>query len=301
MASTRKSEADRALEQVLDRLSKIEEKLETFNKRLDAVENRSVARDLLVEDKFKEVASESSNKITSSELRCDSKVQDLGTKLQVVSDKTTAIERRLSDISQLRNDWPNLKEASQVNKQKCGGNKKTVTMAEKFKEKPKDTIVLIGDSLARGVGAKLEYQSHMVTTKSRGGTKIEDATEQIERLEDNDDRHLVVLVGTNNIQKETSETVKGKYKSLIEACKKVKNRRVSLIGIPQRFDLTGYQNSRRIGVNLELERLCKECNVEFIPHEPYRSRMAKDGLHFNHTGQDELARKIFSHCMGFLV
>ena len=120
-------------------------------------------------------------------------------------------------------------------------------------------------------------------------------------LKDNEDRHLIVLVGTNNIQSETSETIRLKYKSLLEASMKVKNRRVSVIGIPRRFDLSGYQNSRRIGANLQLENMCRELDIEFITYEPYRSRIAQDGLHFNHVGQDELARKIFEHCKSFLV
>ena len=81
----------------------------------------------------------------------------------------------------------------------------------------------------------------------------------------------------------------------------MKNRRVSMVGIPNRFDLSGYQNSRRIGVNLQLEKMCRELDIEFITYEPYRSRIAKDGLHLNHVGQDELARKIFEHCKSFLV
>lgn len=198
-------------------------------------------------------------------------------------------------------DWPTLQEASKIKATKNTEQKISSKIADKFKEKAKDTIVLIGDSLARGVGSKLEQQCNIVTTMSRGGAKIENTTEQIASLQDNEDRHLVVLVGTNNIQNETSETIKQKYKSLLEASKKVKNRKVSVIGIPRRFDLTAYQNSRRIGVNLGVENLCKELGIEFILHEPYRSRLAKDGLHFNNIGQDELARKIFGHCLSFLV
>ena len=120
-------------------------------------------------------------------------------------------------------------------------------------------------------------------------------------LQNNVDRHLVVLVGTNNVQNEGSEAIRLKYKSLLEASKKVKNRKVSMIGIPRRFDLSEYQNSRRIGANLELERMCSELEIGFIDYKPCRSRIAKDELHFNHVGRDEIARKIFAHCKSFLV
>lgn len=302
MATTRKSETERAIEQVLERVIKIEEKIERLSKRIDAVEDEHVAKGIQVEDKFKDATIDCESKIISSELRCEGKVELLGSKLQEVSDKTSAIELRLEEIAEINKGWPTPQEAKLVNEEKKNKvNKKGRSFADKFKEKAKDTIVLIGDSLARGVGAKLEQQSHMVTTKSRGGARIENSTEQIGLLQDNEDRHLVVLVGTNNVQSEASETIRLKYKALLEASKKVKNRRVSVIGIPRRFDLTGYQNSRRIGANLQLASMCKELDIEFVTYEPYRSRIAKDGLHFNHVGQDELARKIFEHCKSFLV
>jgi lysophospholipase L1-like esterase len=281
---------------------KIEEKLERLSKRLDDVENGQIAQGLQAEDKFKDVSSDCDSKIVSSELRCEGKVEVLGSKLQDVSDKTTAIELRLAEIAELSKDWPTPQEAKLMKDETRNKvNKKGPSFADKFKGKAKDTIVLIGDSLARGVGEKLEQQSHMVTTKSRGGAKIENATDQIGLLQDNEDRHLVVLVGTNNVQNETSETIRLKYKSLLETSKKVKNRRVSVVGIPRRYDLSGYQNSRRIGANIRLAKMCKDLDIEFISYEPYRSRIATDGLHFNHVGQEELARKIFEHCRSFLV
>ena len=300
--ATRRSDTERAIEQVLERVVKIEEVLERLSKRMDDLENGHIAQELQAEDNFKGIASECESKIVSSELRCEENVKILGSKLQDVNDKTTAIELRLGEIDEMSKDWPTPQEAKLMKKE--NKNKEKITgpsFADKFKEKAKDTIVLIGDSLARGVGAKLEQQSHMVTTKSRGGAKIENTAEQIGLLQDNGDRHLVILVGTNNIQNETSETIRLKYRSLLETSEKVNNRRVSVIGIPRRFDLSGYQNSRRIGANLQLEKMCRELDVEFITYEPYRSRIAKDGLHFNHIGQDELARKIFEHCRNFLV
>jgi lysophospholipase L1-like esterase len=296
MATTRKSDTDRSIDQILERVLKIEAKLELFSKRLDEVENGYVAQGLQADDKIKDVASECDSKITSSELRSESRVEVLGKKLQDVSDKTIAIELRIGEMNK---EWPTLQEAKLVKETKKPVNK--TSFAEEFKSKAKDTIVLVGDSLARGVGQKLEQQSHMVTTKSRGGARIEQVTEQIGLLQDNVDRHLLVLVGTNNVENDSSEAIRLKYRSLLEASKKVKNRKVSVIGIPRRYDLSGYQNSRRIGANLELEKMCVKHDIGFIAYEPYRSRIAKDEIHFNHVGQDELARMIFEHCKSFLV
>ena len=221
MAATRKADSDRAIEQVLERVTKIEEQLERLSKRMDDVENGHIAQGLQVEDKIKDVAREWDSKIVSSELRCESKVEVLGTKLQDISDKTTAIELRLGEIDEKSRDWPTPQQTRLMKEQfKNKVVMKGPSFADKFKDKAKDTIVLIGDSLTRGVGAKLEQQSHMVTTKSRGGAKIENVTEQIELLQDKDDRHLVVLVGTNNIQNENSETIRKKFKSLLETSRK---------------------------------------------------------------------------------
>ena len=268
------------------------------------MESRHVVQELQADDKIKEAAVECENKIVSSELRCEGKIDAIGSKLQDVSDKATAIELRIGEMSK---EWPTPQEAktSRVAAKNKGSKivsrEPKISFADKFKNKAKDTIVLAGDSLARGVGAKLEQQSHMVTTMSRGGAKIENIADDIGLLQDNEDRHLVVLVGTNNVQREGSETIRSKYEGLLEASKKVKNKKVSVVGIPRRYDLSEYQNSRRIGVNLQLKKLCNEHDVEFIEYEPHRSRIARDGLHFNHIGQDELAKAIFDHCKIFLV
>jgi hypothetical protein len=178
--------------------------------------------------------------------------------------------------------------------------KPIVTFAEKFKTKPKDTIVLIGDSLTRVVGAKLAIQSN-VSTICRPGARIEDITLEVGKLEDKEDRHLVLLVGTNEIMKEGNVGILSKYTTLIDVSRKLKNRKVSIIGIPRRADLSSFHNSRRIGVNLQLREKCEAENVEFIDYEPTDNRLARDGLHLNHLGQDELGRKIFQHCRSFLA
>ena len=301
--ATRSLSAERTLEQLLERVIRIEEKLEKLSKRMEDVENRHVAQELQSDDKIKEVAIKWENKIVSSELRCEGKIDEIGSKLQVVGDKATAIEIRLGEMNK---EWPTLQEANAIraagnNRSKVLNRELKISFAEKYKNKAKDTMVLIGDSLTRGVGEKLERQSHMVTTMCRGGAKIENIAEEIGLMKDNEDRHVVVIVGTNNVQSETDETIVSKYKGLLEASKKVKHRKVSVVGIPRRYDLTGYQNSRRIGANARLKKMCFEQNIEFIECEPYRSRIAKDGLHLNFIGQNELAKTIFDHCKTFLV
>ena len=54
----------------------------------------------------------------------------------------------------------------------------------------------MGDSLTRGVGIKLERNSHMISKITKSGAKIEQITEQVGKLENKEDRHLVLMVGT---------------------------------------------------------------------------------------------------------
>src|SRR3989442_1729026 len=177
-----------------------------------------------------------------------------------------------------------------------------LSVEDKMKDdKSKETIVLLGDSLTRGVGAKLAYQSNMVSAICRPGAHIDDITEEVHKLGDNEDRHVVLLVGTNDIQGEGSEVILSKYKNLIGESQKIKNRKVSVVGIPRRGDLDSFYNSRRLGVNNRLKEMCKGSNVEFLDYEPRDSWLARVGLHLNHLGQNELGFKIYQHCKSFLL
>ena len=149
MTSTCRPDSEKAIKQVLERVIKIEEKIERLGKRMDDVENGIIAQGLQVEDKFKDVASECDSRVVCSELRYESKVEAIGSKLQDVIDKTTAIELKLGEIDVKCKDWPTPQDSKRMKDEaKNKVIKKGPSFADKFKEKAKDTIVLIGDSLA---------------------------------------------------------------------------------------------------------------------------------------------------------
>lgn len=297
------------MDALLQKFTKIEEAFEAagFNrlaKKVDDIESKQTVAEIALDDKLKVFSTETDSKIVSCELRSEEKIKELGDKCSEAIDKALAIEIRLKDLSK---EWPTPMEgwtqvASKRNEKKLNqAAKPIVTFAEKFKAKPKDTIVLVGDSLTLGVGAKLAMQSNMVSTICRPGSHIEDITLEVGKLDDKEDRHLVLLVGTNEIMSEGSVGILSKYSTLIDVSRKLKNRKVSVVGIPRRADLSSFHNSRRIGVNMQLREKCEAVNVEFIDYEPADNRLARDGLHLNHLGQDELGRKIFQHCRRFLV
>ena len=76
---------------------------------------------------------------------------------------------------------------------------------------------------------------------------------------------------------------------------------ISVVGIPKRFNLTNFRNSRRIGVNLRQKEMYAKMKIEYISYQPEENKFAHDGLHLNHGGQEELAAKFFKHCRYFLV
>ena len=309
-AEERLTKIESLVESLLLRLGVVEKKLETVEilKQVDDAGNRQAILELLVEDMVKNDKSETDSRVLASELSCEEMMKVLDAKFSKAVDKVIAIEAKVEKLS---GDWPTPGAAAEVyivatNKRnearrlRRASNQKS-SHAEKYKDKSKETIVLLVDSLARGVGAKLEYQSNMVSAICRPGAHIDDITEEVRKLRDNEDRHVVLLVGTNDIQGEGSEVMLSKYKNLIEASQTIKNRKVSVVGIPRRGDLDSFCNSRRLGVNNRLKEMCKGSNVEFLDYEPRDSWLARDGLHLNHLGQNELGFKIYQHCKSFLL
>jgi len=243
----------------------------------------------LEKGKVREVV-DSELKLTES--RLEGKIGEIAKAVEGLIAKTeqSKIREQQTQVVSRRSEW----KASKV------ADSSKLSFGEKFKDKAGDTIMLVGDSLARGVGEKLIKQSHMASKLSIGGAKIERISEEIEKLKDSDDRHLVLLVGTNNLKAEGSELILSKFKAMMDVCKK-RSRKVTAVRIPRRADLTSYEQNKRVGINLRLKDMCTENKFEFFDYEPQRSRLARDGLHFNALGQDELGREIFRHCRSFLV
>ena len=311
------------VKQVEERLSKVESIIESLVRRVEAVEkklepldglrklvedadNKQAIHEITVEDRMKDVRAETDSKVVVSELRSGVKIKELGEKLKETVDKVIAVEIKVEELSK---EWPTPAEGWTLATNKRNDRKLSLSSrpivklshAEKFKVKQKGTIVLLGDSLTRGVGSKLEYQSNMVSTICRPGARIDTIAEEVSKLSDNVDRHVVLLAGTNDIKIEGSEIILSKYKNLLDESHKLKNRKVSVVGIPRRIDLNQFHNSRRVGVNTRLKEMCEALNVEFIEYEPIDSWLARDGLHLNHLGQNELGYKIYQHCERFLV
>ena len=161
--------------------------------------------------------------------------------------------------------------------------------------------MVVGDSLVRGVGAHLEKDSQMYSSVSVGGARIETIEAEITRMGEKPESHLVIMVGTNNIKNEGSEIIMERYKKLLDQAVKQKFRKISVVGILRRDDLSSFENSHRIGINLRLQRLCEDKGIGFVQKDLVTEHLGRDKLHLSEFGQEEVGRCIFRHCKNFLM
>ena len=276
----------------------LEERLIRLERVAEKQHERMSVESAAIEAKIKVMSDETASKVAVNDVSCDERVSKMGKSVDELKDRLKAFEIIVSE------EWPKVGDGEEKwneVKARRSNRKKEESFGERFKHKPIDTVVVIGDSLTGGVGRKLEANSHMYTTKCMRGARIEDVEREVGKLEGKEDRHLVLMVGTNNIKIEGSESIFKKYESLVKCSKTIKNRAVSVVGIPTRYDVDAVQNSRRLGMNSRVKELCSKNDVQYIEFECGRSRLGRDGLHLNSIGQDEVAGMIFTHCKDFLV
>jgi len=311
------------------RVSKMEERMADIETKVVRMEGKQV----LMDDKVAEVLSE----FTISEIKHHDAGKQIGDRLNDLSGKLVALEVQFQDVS-VR--WPSLEDSRVVPARKgiigngaeivgCKGgyretsqdvtserNKadagkgikavrvdgsKAISFSEKYRDKKSDTVLVVGDSLVRGVGAHLERDSQMYSSLSLGGARIETVEAEITRMGEKPESHLVVMVGTNNIKNEGSEIIMGWYEKLLDEAEKQKFRKISVVGILRRDDLSSFQNSRRIGINLRLQKLCKDKGIGFVYKDLVTEHLGRDKLHLSEFGQEEVGRCIFRHCKHFLI
>ena len=84
------------------------------------------------------------------------------------------------------------------------------------------SVLLVGDSMARGVGNHLRADNNIFDVRAFGGARVEDIEGKIDLIEDKQERHLIVMAGTNNLYNRDGSTeilLRKYYKELIEKLK----------------------------------------------------------------------------------
>jgi len=244
------------------------------------------------------------SRIAVGEIRNEDRVVKVETQVMEIGDAVEALRVRFQEF---KSEFPTpteikSSEESPVQELSAAGssrNAESGSCGEKLKV-TENSVLIVGDSLSRGVGDKLKDQCGKVFEReSRGGARIESITEDIKKLEDDSKRHLVVMVGTNNLESDFTEDILVKYDRLLEELKKKKNKKVTVVGILKRYDLKG-MDMKRIWINFNLRQKCDGKGVAFLGFDPDWGQLREDMLHLNEKGQDELARRIFRHCLPFL-
>jgi len=187
-------------------------------------------------------------------------------------------------------------EADNVSMKKLKLTKSNICLGQRCKDKKK-SVLLLGDSLARGVGCQLESQcQELFVSQAFGGARIEDISKKVEEIQVSDECHIVVMVGTNNLQSDGTAMIMDKYKELVNKLKAKRLRKASIVEILARRDLSNYNNSKRIAMNIQLKELCEKNEIEFLEVAVDKNSMLDSrGLHLNFSGQDKVARSIFKH------
>jgi hypothetical protein len=172
-----------------------------------------------------------------------------------------------------------------------------VTVAEfgmKSKQYKDGTVLLLGDSMARGVGQHLMSQSTLFEKLDFSGARIEHFSQKLKVIGDRPDTNVVVMVGTNNLQGDCAEVMMEKYGKLVSDLKVRNYRKISMVGLVKRRDA---RFDRAVMLtNCKLRELCDSEGIGFVePTVDRRTMLGKDGVHLNWRGCDWVARAIFQH------
>jgi len=166
--------------------------------------------------------------------------------------------------------------------------------AEKIQQYEKGTVLVIGDSLVRGVGEHLKQQTQLFGKLDFSGARIEHIGEKLEELGNRPDRNVVVMVGTNNLQRDGVETMVAKYTRLVSDLKVRNYRKASLVAIVKRRD--SRFDVKVEATNSKLKALCVKEGIGFVePAVDTRTMLCKDGVHLNWLGCNQVAKAIFEH------
>ena len=122
----------------------------------------------------------------------------------------------------------------------------------------------------------------------------------MEELKDNES-HIVLTVGTNNLKSDGTTIIMSRYKDLITQLKANRFKRTSIVEILARNDLSNYMNSMKIAMNIQLKEFCMKNDIDFLEVIINKdATLDRRGLHLNFTEQDKVATSIFKHSVIFL-
>ena len=159
-------------------------------------------------------------------------------------------------------------------------------------------IVVVGDSIARGIGARLREQHGNVRVFAKGGGTLADAEQKVDEVVLTGDEAVLVMTGGNDIDRGNgTEEVLERYERVVATLRSRGVKSITLVGPSTRRHFSRYDNSKVTGINQRLRRWCKKEGTNFVEGgiwEKDKIRLlARDGVHFSRSGEDFMVRKIY--------
>jgi hypothetical protein len=163
------------------------------------------------------------------------------------------------------------------------------------------TVILLGDSMARGVGQHLKADNLMFDKLDFSGSRIENIKDKVGIIGDKPDSHIALMVGTNNLKCDGTEEMMKKYSDLISEVKRRKYRQVSMVGILERRDTNRSMDIKRVSINRRLKALCETNGIAYLDVDiDGVGMLGRDGLHLNWRGCETVGKAIFKHAVSYL-
>ena len=161
------------------------------------------------------------------------------------------------------------------------------------KEKVKDSVLLVGDSIVRYVDREFSKgNKDKRTSVCFPGARIEDVSKRVNFVVDTEEV-VVVQVGTNNLGHDSSGEMKSKYRELL--CRlKASRAKVVCCGLLPRYDRKGFVTKIE-DFNEWLARVCDGEEMVFLDSSQFQNRrdlFGRDGLHLSRTGAYEFGKAI---------
>lgn len=158
-------------------------------------------------------------------------------------------------------------------------------------------IVVLGSSMAIGVGVGLKDQHKNVRILAKRGGLLSDVIKQAERVELSGKEQVVILAGGNNVDRgDGTEDIMEDYGKVIHILKQ-RGVSVTMVGPSSRGHFGPYMQSKIYGINNRLKKLCVSEGIGYVEvglrMQDRVTMLARDGVHFNRYGVWEAGRLIY--------
>ena len=213
-----------------------------------------------------------------------------------LSETNTALDKT-SSLNEYDSQVSNYRAKHQENVQSKSEAMKNRMMALPEEEHNDDKLhsVVIGDSMIKNIDpAKLSTACQgKVECESISGATVQDVQNKINCIIQNHGctESIIFHVGTNDLTKNSTETVIHKMESLIDQIKPYTNS-IAISSVIKRND--GKVSNRKVSsFNDMSKQLCQKLNIYFIDNDNINlSHLNGSKLHLNAKGTKELGRKL---------